>query len=267
MRGEIFQNQWSEAIAGAYANRVAHPSSGKGAWTVSDITEQGDAMQIVDDALKRGDKNLSEFDSKKVLAEYGIPVTKESVAHNLDEAKGIAREIGFPVVLKGHSSALAHKTEKNMIELNIEDEAALARAYQALEQRGEGQLEGILVQEMVKGERELVAGLVRDPQFGPCVMFGLGGIFTEVLKDVTFRVAPLEQRDALEMMDEIKAKKLLDTFRGKPAVNREILAAVLIGLGRIGLEVPEIAEIDINPLIIKGDTPVAVDALVVIKKA
>lgn len=224
-------------------------------------------MQIVNEAQQRGDKNLSEFDSKKVLAEYRIPVTRELVVQTLDEAKAFARKIGFPVVLKGHSSKLAHKTEKNMIELNIEDEAALARAYQALEQRGEGQLEGILVQEMVKGERELVAGLVRDPQFGPCVMFGLGGVFTEALKDVTFRVAPLEKRDALEMMDEIKSKKLLDTFRGKPAVNRDILASVLIGLGQIGLEVPEIAEIDINPLIIKGDTPVAVDALVVLNKA
>jgi len=224
-------------------------------------------MQIVNEAQQRGDKNLSEFDSKKVLAEYRIPVTRELVVHTLGEAKTFAREIGFPVVLKGHSSKLAHKTEKNMIELNIEDETALARAYQALEQRGEGQLEGILVQEMVKGERELVAGLVRDPQFGPCVMFGLGGIFTEALKDVTFRVAPLEKRDALEMMDEIKAKKLLDTFRGKPAVNRDILASILIGLGQIGLDLPEIAEIDINPLIIKGDTPVAVDALVVLNKA
>jgi len=224
-------------------------------------------MQIVKDALARGDKTLSEFDSKQVLAQYAIPVTKEYVARDLDAAKSFAKDIGYPVVLKGHSSTLAHKTEKNMVELNIEDEAGLTKAYQALEKRGEGQLDGILVQEMVKGERELVAGLVRDPQFGPCVMFGLGGIFTEVLKDVTFRVAPLEKRDALEMMDEIKAKKLLDTFRGKPAVDRDVLANVLINLGRIGLENPEIAEIDINPLIIKGATPVAVDALVVLKKA
>jgi len=224
-------------------------------------------MQIVKDALARGDKTLSEFDSKQVLAHYAIPVTREYVARDLAAAKTFAQEIGYPVVLKGHSSTLAHKTEKNLVELNIEDETGLIKAYQALEKRGEGQLDGILVQEMVKGERELVAGLVRDPQFGPCVMFGLGGIFTEVLKDVTFRVAPLEKRDALEMMDEIRAKKLLDTFRGKPAVDREVLANVLINLGRIGLENPEIAEIDINPLIIKGATPVAVDALVVLKKA
>jgi acyl-CoA synthetase (NDP forming) len=154
-------------------------------------------MKIVEDAIKRGDRTLSEFDSKKILAEYSIPVTRELVVQDLASAKAFAREIGYPVVLKGHSKTLAHKTEKNMVELNLEDEAALEKAYQALEKRGAAQLEGILVQEMIKGERELVAGLVRDPQFGPCVMFGLGGIFTEVLRDVTFRVAPLEKRDAL----------------------------------------------------------------------
>jgi acetyl-CoA synthetase (ADP-forming) len=199
------------------------------------------------------------------LEAYSIPVTKEFIAKNVEEAKKFAKEIGYPVVLKGSSSTLTHKTELNMIELNIKDEKALEEAYKALEERGKGQLDGILVQQMVKGEREFVAGLIRDPQFGPCIMFGLGGIFTEVLKDVTFRVAPLEKRDAIEMMNEIKAKKLLDEFRGKPAVDRDVLASALINLGRIGLENDEIAEIDINPIIILKDKPVAVDALVVLR--
>jgi succinyl-CoA synthetase beta subunit len=222
-------------------------------------------MKIIEDAVKRGEKTLSEFDSKKVLDAYAIPVTKELVTKNLSEAVKFADEIGYPVVLKGSSSTLTHKTELNLIELNISDRDGLEKAYKALEERGGDQLDGILVQQMIKGDREFVAGLIRDPQFGPCVMFGLGGIFTEVLKDVTFRVAPLEKRDALEMMDEIRAKKLLDEFRGKPAVNRDVLADALINLGRIGLEIEEVAEIDINPLIIDGDTPVAVDALVVLR--
>ncbi|HNY65081.1 MAG TPA: acetate--CoA ligase family protein [Deltaproteobacteria bacterium] len=222
-------------------------------------------MKIIEEAIQRGEKTLSEHDSKKVLEAYSIPVTKEFIAKSLDEAKAFAREIGYPVVLKGHSSTLTHKTELNMIELDLKDEKALTEAYNGLQERGKGQLEGVLVQPMIKGDREFVAGLIRDPQFGPCVMFGLGGIFTEVLKDVTFRVAPLEKRDALEMMDEIKAKKLLDNFRGKPAVNREALANTLINLGRIGLENPEIAEIDINPLKVSNDMPIAVDALVVLK--
>lgn len=222
-------------------------------------------LKIVEEAVNRGEKTLSEYDSKKVLEAYSIPVTKEFIAKNVEEAKKFAKEIGYPVVLKGSSSTLTHKTELNMIELNIKDEKALEEAYKALEERGKGQLDGILVQQMVKGEREFVAGLIRDPQFGPCVMFGLGGIFTEVLKDVTFRVAPLEKRDAIEMMNEIKAKKLLDEFRGKPAVDRDVLASALINLGRIGLENDEIAEIDINPIIILKDKPVAVDALVVLR--
>jgi acetyl-CoA synthetase (ADP-forming) len=230
-----------------------------------EVPAQGEDMKVVEDAVKRGEKTLSESDSKKVLSAYAIPVTKERVAGSLDEAKDIAREIGYPVVLKGSSSTLTHKTELNMIELDIKDDKALEEAYKALEERGKGELEGILVQQMIKGDREFVAGLIRDPQFGPCVMFGLGGIFTEVLKDVTFRVAPLEKRDALEMMDEIRAKKLLDSFRGKPAVNREVLADTLINLGRIGLENEDIAEIDVNPLKVQDDMPVAVDALVVLR--
>ncbi|HDP25775.1 MAG TPA: carboxylate--amine ligase [Deltaproteobacteria bacterium] len=224
-------------------------------------------MKIIEEARQRGDKTLSEYESKKILEEYAIPVTKERVVTDLDQAKEFARSIGYPVALKGSSSTLTHKTELKLIELNIQGDESLETAYRALEERGKGKLDGILVQQMIRGERELVAGLIRDPQFGPCVMFGLGGIFTEVLKDVTFRVAPLEKRDALEMMDEIRAKKLLDEFRGKPAVNRDILAQVLINLGKIGLEIDEIAEIDINPLIIQDDTPVAVDALVVLRDA
>ena len=222
-------------------------------------------MKIIDDAINKGIKTLSEHASKEVLKNYSVPVTEEYLAKDVEEAIKYAQKIGYPVVLKGSSSTLTHKTEMNLVEVGIKDEESLVEAFNAIEKRGGSQLDGILVQEMIKGERELVAGLTRDPQFGPCVMFGLGGIFTEVLKDVTFRVAPLERYDAYEMMDEIKAKKILDEFRGKPAVDKEKLADILINLGRIGLEHEEIAEIDINPLIIKDSMPVAVDALIVLR--
>jgi len=222
-------------------------------------------MKIIDDAINKGIKTLSEHASKEVLKIYSVPVTEEYLAKDVEEAIKYAQKIGYPVVLKGSSSTLTHKTEMNLVEVGIKDEESLVEAFNAIEKRGGSQLDGILVQEMIKGERELVAGLTRDPQFGPCVMFGLGGIFTEVLKDVTFRVAPLERYDAYEMMDEIKAKKILDEFRGKPAVDREKLADILINLGRIGLEHEEVAEIDINPLIIKDSMPVAVDALIVLR--
>jgi acetyl-CoA synthetase (ADP-forming) len=222
-------------------------------------------MKIIDEALRRGDKALNEYESKQLLAAYDIPVTKEGVASTVEEALALAHKIGYPVALKGSSRTLTHKTEHRLIELGIDGDDALKKTFSVLMDRGKGQLDGILVQQMIKGDREFVAGLIRDPQFGPCVMFGLGGIFTEVLKDVTFRVAPFTVRDAFEMMDEIRAKKLLDEFRGKPAVNREVLARALVNLGRIGLEVDQVAEIDINPMIIHEDMPVAVDALVVLR--
>jgi acetyl-CoA synthetase (ADP-forming) len=120
---------------------------------------------------------------------------------------------------------------------------------------------GVLVQEMVSGSREFVLGLTRDPQFGPCVMFGVGGVFTEAIRDVTFRVAPLTVEDAEEMLDEIRLAKLLDAFRGSPAVNRRALADALVEIGKLGCRLNEIAEIDINPVIIRGSQPVIVDAL------
>ena len=124
---------------------------------------------------------------------------------------------------------------------------------------------GVSVQEMITQGKEVILGMNRDPQFGPLVTFGLGGIYVEALKDVTFRVAPLTREDALEMIDEIKTNKLLGEFRGSPAVDREALAKALVGVGELGLKYDSIAEIDINPLIISGDKPVAVDALVVLK--
>lgn len=223
-------------------------------------------MNLIKEALARNEMALNEHESKMLLNQYFIPVTKEYVATSMKEALYSAHEIGYPVALKGSSRTLTHKTEHRLIELGVNDDNALRKAYEALQERGQGKLDGILVQQMIKGDREFVAGLIRDPQFGPCVMFGLGGIFTEVLKDVTFRVAPLHMRDAMEMMDEIRAKKLLDKFRGKPAVSRDILAQTLVNLGKIGLEIEEVAEIDINPLIIHEDTPVAVDALIILRK-
>ena len=142
-------------------------------------------------------------------------------------------------------------------------EADVKKAYDEIIGKGV-ELDGVLVQEMIKGEREFVIGLSRDPQFGPCVMFGIGGIFTEVIKDVSFRVAPLTEMDAEEMIEEIRMKKLLDEFRGSPAVDKKELVKALVGIGDLGYRNNEIAEIDINPLIISGSKPVVVDALVVL---
>jgi acetyl-CoA synthetase (ADP-forming) len=225
-----------------------------------------EVKEIVETALAHGQKALSEHDSKRVLASYGIPVVQEDLTQDLAGAKQAASRIGYPVVLKACSPDVTHKTEKGLIEVDLRDEEDLGQAFQRLQGRAEGLDGDFLVQEMVKGARELVIGMIRDPQFGPCVMFGLGGIFTEILRDVSFRVAPIEERDAMEMMREIKGHKILDAIRGMDAVDLQSLSQSLIALGNIGMEHDAIKEIDVNPLIIKGSQPVAVDALVVLEE-
>jgi len=215
-------------------------------------------------ALQKGQLALSEYESRKVIASAGVPIPREALVQSRDEAIAQAEKIGFPVVLKGSSPELTHKTEMGMVRVHLKDPDAVGRAFDELTGKGI-RLEGVLVQEMVKGLREFVIGLTRDPHFGPCVMFGLGGIFTEAMKDVSFRVAPLTDDDAREMIGEIRAAKLLDAFRGEKAVDRETLVRALVNIGRLGMHYEEIAEIDINPLIIRDGKPVAVDALVILK--
>jgi len=222
--------------------------------------------EILQKAIDRGQKALSEYDSKRVVASAGVAITREGLAGSRSEAVTLAEGFGFPVVLKGCSSTLTHKTEMGMVKLNLGNSSDVARAYDKILEAGV-ELDGVLVQEMIKGDREFVIGLTRDPQFGPCVMFGLGGIFTEVLNDVSFRVAPISEIDALEMIEEIKTKKLLDEFRGSPAVDKTALVKALVGIGNLGVEYDQIAEIDINPVIISGDKPVAVDALIVLNNS
>ncbi len=220
--------------------------------------------EVLKKAVLRGQRALSEYESKLVIASAGVPVTREYLAKSRDEAVARAEEVGYPVALKGCSHELTHKTEMGMVKVGLRNDAEVAAAYDDLAGKNVP-MDGVLVQEMVKGAREFVLGLVRDPQFGPCVMFGLGGIFTEALNDVSFRVAPVSEEDAMEMIEEIKTRALLDEFRGSPAVDRASLVRAIMGLGELGLEHDEVGEIDINPLIVAGARPVAVDALVVLR--
>ena len=219
---------------------------------------------MITKALEEGQSMLSEHESKLFLQSYGIPVTREKEVSNKEALLEAVQDIGFPLVIKGCGSDLSHKTERNLVHIDIRSQDEALGAFDVI--YGEVEKEGgtVLVQEMVKGTRELVMGLTRDRQFGPCVMFGLGGIFTEILKDISFRVAPLERREAREMMMEIKARKILEALRGLPPANMDELADVLIALGTIGLERKAVKEIDLNPVILNGEHPVAVDALVVL---
>ena len=220
-------------------------------------------MKIIENALARGAENLTEYESKRFLAAYGIPITREAVARSEEEVALKASEIGYPVAVKGSDEAFHHKTDLDLIELNLKDEKSVRRAYHQLVSRSKAKLKEVLVQEMIAEPRELMVGLYRDPQFGPCVMFGLGGIFTEILQDTVFRVTPLTRKDAMEMLTEIKGKKILESFRGKPRIDRDKVADILLALSQIGKEQPAIREIDINPIKLVNGKPVVVDALVV----
>jgi acyl-CoA synthetase (NDP forming) len=222
------------------------------------------AKRIIDRALAEGKKTLSEHESKELLAAYGVPVSREKMVGDLMEAQAAAKELGFPVVLKVCGSSVIHKTELGLIQVGLKDPNELEQAFNRLQPAAQEAGAGLLLQEMVEGDRELVLGLTRDPGFGPCVMLGLGGIFAEALADVTFRITPLSRHDALEMQGELKSQKLLGTFRGKPEVDGEVLARCLTALGQLAKDFPQVKEVDVNPMIVRGGKPIAVDSLVVL---
>ncbi len=212
-------------------------------------------------------RTLSEFDSKKRLQEYGVPTVPEALAGDAGEAVKCAQAIGYPAVLKLCGATIAHKTERDLVRLGLADEKAVRAAAAELlgKKRPEDGDAQLLVQAMVRGRRELIVGMMRDPQFGPCVMLGLGGILAEAMRDVVFRMAPLSAVDALEMMDELQAAHLLGPFRGEPGVDRDALAELLVAVGRMAVEHEEILSLDINPLIIPSspsspNSPAGVEA-------
>lgn len=228
--------------------------------------------QVIQDLINRARKekrlSLTEAESKLVLSAYGVPVVEESVVMNEEEAITESQRTGFPVVLKGLGAKLTHKTERGLVQVSLKSNDEVIQAFRHIKEAAGADWEACLVQPLVKGNREFVAGLVRDPQFGPSVMFGLGGIFTEALSDVTFRIAPLDEIQARAMLDEIRACKLLGAFRGEAEVDKEQLVQVLMELSRLGMDHPEIREVDINPFIVLPDGSMkAVDALIVLADA
>lgn len=223
--------------------------------------------ELIDRVKKEDRLSLTEVESKILLSAYGIPVVEEAVVTSEDEAVSRSREMGFPVVLKGHGARLTHKTERGLVKVNLRSVSEIRRAYRQIKASAAEDWEGCLIQPLVEGKREFVAGMFRDAQFGPTVMFGLGGVFTEALDDVAFRIAPLFDAQADALLDEIKSSKLLGDFRGEKVADRAQLRQVLLGLSRLGMEHPEIREVDINPLIVMPDGRVkAVDALVVFEE-
>jgi acetyltransferase len=223
------------------------------------------AVSLIQQAREKRQKALDEYAAKKLLAAYGVPVTKEALTKMENEALSAAAKIGYPVVLKACDWEIMHKSGKGLIALNIEDASKLETAFKDI-QKAAGKTVPVLVQEMLSGNREFLAGMTRFAGFGACVVFGLGGVFTEIYRDTTIRMAPLTDADAQEMFADLRARKLLEEFRGMPPVKIDELAGILQTVGNIALLHPEIAEIDLNPIIISGARPVVADALIVLTK-
>jgi succinyl-CoA synthetase beta subunit len=209
-------------------------------------------------------RTLSEAASKRLLAGHGIRVAEERTAADAAGAVAAASLLGYPVVAKLCGDRIAHKTERGLVRLGLADaDAVSAAAAELLDLAGpeDGEVE-VLIAPMVQGNREFIAGLHTDPVFGMTVMLGVGGILAEAIADVVFRLVPISTRDAAEMIEGLDTQKLLGQFRGEPAVDREALVEVLMGLSAAAEANPHIVSADVNPLIISDGLPIAVDALV-----
>lgn len=223
----------------------------------------------VERLLRTSFRILTENKGKEILSFYGIPVPKERLGRNLEEIKGMASEIGFPVALKVVSPEITHKTEAGGLKLNIRNENELGKAYDKImrdvrNHKPDAEIRGMLVQEMVPPGREVIVGVIHDPQFGPMVMFGLGGIFVEVLKDFSLRHAPLKERDAWEMVREIKGYKVLEGVRGEKRSDQKAIVKALMAVSQMAVDLKgSFSEIDINPLVVypEGGGLKAVDCL------
>jgi acetyltransferase len=205
---------------------------------------------------------VDEFDAKQILAACGIPTVRESRVEKVDEAVAAARRIGFPVAVKGCSAAVLHKTEAHLVHLGLSGDDAVAAAARAVQARMPGIR--LLVSEMLDSRREVIAGVSRPAGFPPCVLLGLGGVMAEALEDRVVRLAPLDEEDALEMMDALRGRRVLDAWRGMPAVDRGALAELLVRLGRLADAFPRLQEIDLNPILFVDGRPKVADALFVV---
>ena len=214
---------------------------------------------------KERNRSLLEPEAYALLAAYDIPVLDYRLATSSEEARTMAGEVGFPVVMKVVSPDVIHKSDSGGVKLNIVDEDAAARAYDDILKAvagavPEAAIEGILIAPMISGGVEVIMGMLRDPQFGPAVMFGLGGIFVEILKDVVFEIAPVERPEAERMIKSIKGYPLLAGARGSRPCHLESLIDIVTGLSRLALELPEIKEIDLNPVLATPEKSFVLDA-------
>lgn len=214
---------------------------------------------------------LTELEAKAFLEKYNIPFPKRGLARNEEEAIKISRKIGYPVVLKIVSPDIIHKTDVGGVKVGINSDDELKKAFREITEtvrrkRPDAKIDGILIEEMIKGGYEVIIGGIQDPTFGPVVMFGgLGGIYVELFKDVTFRLAPISEDEAEEMIKETKGYRILTGFRGEEPANVELLKKLLVKTSQILIEHPEILELDLNPVRIFKDKAAVLDAKILVK--
>jgi acetyl-CoA synthetase (ADP-forming) len=227
-------------------------------------------VNVFAQAKKEGRKYLLEPEAKTLCQEYGIPVTKFKVATSAEEAVKFAEGIGYPVVLKIVSPEVIHKFDVGGVVLDLKDASEVKDAFEKImknvkKHKPEAKIVGVLVQEMAPASTEVIVGSTKDPQFGPALMFGLGGIFVEVLKDVTFRIAPITESDAREMITEVKAYPILKGFRGQPPADINAIVNILLNTSKLVMEHLEIKELDLNPIIVYEKGAKTVDARVILE--
>jgi acyl-CoA synthetase (NDP forming) len=222
-------------------------------------------VDVIDRAKSEGRAVLTEVESKQILEEAGIPAASARLARTADEAVKAASELGYPVVLKIVSPDVTHKSDVGGVKLGLDSEETVAAAFQEItkavkRQQSKARIEGVAVQKMARPGIEVIVGMSKDPQFGPVLMFGLGGVLVEVLKDVAFRIVPLEARDARQMIREIKGFPVLEGFRGQEPADLEALEKLLLKVSAFVEAHPEIEELDLNPVFAYKDGTLAVDA-------
>ena len=229
-------------------------------------------QSVVAQARAEGRTLLSEVEAKDLLREAGVPVTTTTLATSADEAAKQAEAVGYPVVLKVVSPDISHKSDAGGVKLNLktadEVRAAHAAILESCSKHVPGaKITGVAVQHMAPQGTEVIVGMTTDPQFGAVMMFGLGGIMVEVLKDVSFRIIPLEDKDAAQMIGEIKGKPVLDGVRGQPAADLAALKKTILSVSKFVEAHPEVRELDLNPVFAYADGAIAVDARIVISEA
>lgn len=227
---------------------------------------------VLAQARSEGRTLLNEVEAKQVLIDAGVPATATSLATSPAEAKQQAEAMGFPVVLKIVSPDIAHKSDVGGVKLNLKDGDAVAAAYDEIianskKAEPNANILGVSVQQMAKPGTEVIVGMTTDPQFGPVMMFGLGGVMVEVLKDVAFRLIPLEEKDARQMLTDIKGKAILDGVRGNPPADLDALTETILKVSKFVEQHPEVRELDLNPVFAYDKGAMAVDARIVVAEA